>query len=726
MLLNRPSAISGAAGARVHEAPVLGAPSSALTQTRAFTSSRASKAARVCLPSRHVNSLKLRAQYTEGRTQDVKQAAQALNIAFVSAEVAPWSKTGGLGDVVGGLPIELSRRGHKVVSIAPRYDQHWDAWDTSVTVNIDGEEVRYFHTVKDGVDRVWVDHPWFLAKVWGKTGGKLYGAKSGADYADNQKRFLLFNKAALRALEVLPFLNGFDRAVVVANDWHTSILPVLVKEVYQRNGKYTGLRTALCIHNIAFQGRFWDKDFDVLSLPGRVKSLFQFEDGYPRVFSEGEPDEKSQPQFTAGKKFEKINWLKAGILTADKLLTVSPNYAQEIAEDDEKGVELSDVIRAVGGLEGIVNGCDVGEWSPFLDKYLDVKYDAATMAEGKAVAKETLQAELGLAVDPNIPVFGFIGRLEEQKGVDILIDALPKVASAGGIQVVILGTGKKAMEAQVLKLDKTYPDAVKGVVKFDVPLAHLIIAGADFMLVPSRFEPCGLIQLHAMNYGTVPVVSSTGGLVDTVKDGVTGFHAGRFNPDKLDPADSAALAGTISRAKGAFHSPAFRTMQERCIVQELSWEKPAKKWEAVLEELAASPVKPTTQPPSTAARDSSFARAGSFQTPVQQVNREGDAVPQGAVQRKAAETPSVIAQNKPGPRPPAGAGAPPSRPNSFKPQEPKTSSNGAPRPANGAAAAVNGTSRAGLNGSASSNGNGQSKAAPKIPASAGAGRKNSQ
>jgi granule-bound starch synthase len=496
------------------------------------------------------------------------------------------SKTGGLGDVVGSLPVALAQRGHRVFTIAPRYDQYSDAWDTSITVNVDGEDVRFFHTVKKGVHRVWVDHPAFLSKVWGLTGSKLYGHKSGADYVDNQKRFAMFCKAALESLRALPFMPGED-CLIVANDWHTSLIPVLLKDVYKPRGEFKDTKTALCVHNIAFQGRFWQDEFGQLGLPDSARPLFDFTDGYPKVFDEASPADESKANEATGTSFKKVNWLKAGILACDKLLTVSPNYATEIASGPTLGVELDAWVRAKG-VEGIVNGMDVEEWSPALDKFLKFKYDRTTVEAGKAFAKSQLQREAELPVDPSVPVYGFIGRLEEQKGVDVLLAALKKLKGAK-VQVVILGTGKKALETQVKALSAQYPGLAAGVVKFSNPMAHLITAGADFMLVPSRFEPCGLIQLHAMQYGTVPLVASTGGLVDTVKEGVTGFQMGAMNPDRLDEADAEAVAQTMLRAAETYGTPAYSAMRDRCIAQDLSWAQPAKKWEAVLTELKYGP-----------------------------------------------------------------------------------------------------------------------------------------
>jgi len=450
-----------------------------------------------------------------------------------------------------------------------------------------GETVRFFHAIKDGVDVIFVDHPAFLARVWGKTGAKLYGRASGADWDDNSARFALFNRAALAALDALPFTAGQETDCVIANDWHTALLPVLVKDVHRPAGRFTATKVALCCHNAAFQGRAWPETWEVLGLPASSRPLFEFADGVDKVFVESEGGAPPTP--AAGRKFAKLNWLKAGLLAADKVLTVSENYAKELTRDASKGVELDGVWRAVG-VEGIVNGMSAGEWDPATDAFLDVNFDAASVEAGKAAAKAVLQAEVGLPVDPAAPLFGFIGRLEEQKGVDTIIAALPALLGGSGsgaskAQVVILGTGKKDLEAAVEGLDGAFPGAAAGVVEFSPRLAHLINAGADFALIPSRFEPCGIVQLQAMVAGTIPIVASTGGLVDTVKDGVTGFHVGAVNPDRLDPADAAALADAARRAADAYGTPAHKAMRDACIGQDLSWAQPALKWEAVIEEM---------------------------------------------------------------------------------------------------------------------------------------------
>ncbi|CAK9167462.1 unnamed protein product [Ilex paraguariensis] len=509
-----------------------------------------------------------------------------MNIIFVAAEVGPWSKTGGLGDVLGGLPPAMAANGHRVMTVSPRYDQYKDAWDTCVIVEIRVgdtiETVRFFHCYKRGVDRVFVDHPIFLEKVWGKTGAKVYGPKAGNDYQDNQLRFSLLCLAALEAPRVLnlnsnKYFSGpyGEDVVFVANDWHTAPLPCYLKSIYQSRGMYTTAKVVFCIHNIAYQGRFAFSDFALLNLPDQFKSSFDFIDGYEKPV-----------------KGRKINWMKAGILESDRVLTVSPYYAQELVSSVEKGVELDTIIRKTG-CTGIVNGMDTQEWNPAMDKYIDVNFDITTVMEAKPLLKEALQAEVGLPVDRNIPLIGFIGRLEEQKGSDILVAAIPKFINMN-VQIVILGTGKKNFEEQIEQLEILYPEKARGIAKFNVPLAHKIIASADFMLIPSRFEPCGLIQLHAMRYGTPCICPLTGGLADTVKDGYTGFHMDAFSVecDTVDPADVIKIVTTVARALANFGTLALAEMIRNCMIQDFSWKGPAKNWELILLSLGVSGSEP--------------------------------------------------------------------------------------------------------------------------------------
>nr|ABU98330.1 granule-bound starch synthase I [Austrostipa aristiglumis] len=503
-------------------------------------------------------------------------ATGGMNVVFVGAEMAPWSKTGGLGDVLGGLPPAMAANGHRVMVISPRYDQYNDAWDTSVIAEIkvadSYERVRFFHCYKRGVDRVFIDHPSFLEKVWGKTGEKIYGPDTGTDYKDNQLRFSLLCQTALEAPRILnlnnnPYFSGTygEDVVFVCNDWHTGPLASYLKNNYQSNGIYRTAKVAFCIHNISYQGRFSFADYPLLNLPERFKSSFDFVDGYDKPV-EG----------------RKINWMKAGILEADRVLTVSPYYAEELISGIARGCELDNIMRLTG-ITGIVNGMDVSEWDPSKDKYITVKYDATTAIEAKALNKEALQAEVGLPVDRKIPLMAFIGRLEEQKGPDVMAAAIPEIMEED-VQMVLLGTGKKKFERMLKSAEEKFPGKVRAVVKFNAPLAHHIMAGADLLAVTSRFEPCGLIQLQGMRYGTPCACASTGGLVDTVVEGKTGFHMGRLSVDcnVVEPADVQKVGTTLKRAIKVVGTPAYHEMVRNCMAQDLSWKGPAKNWEDVL------------------------------------------------------------------------------------------------------------------------------------------------
>ncbi|KAM2508027.1 hypothetical protein FF1_030208 [Malus domestica] len=271
------------------------------------------------------NGLRALNSVDELRVRIMANSAARQTRVFLGTEVGPWSKTGGLGDVLGGLPPAMAANGHRAMTISPRYDQYKDAWDTEVTVQLKvgdkTETVRFFfHCYKRGVDRVFVDHPLFLERVWAKTASKIYGPVTGVDFKDNQLRFSLLCQAALVAPRVLnlnssKYFSGLygEEVVFIANDWHTALFPCYLKAIYKPKGIYRTAKVAFCIHNIAYQGRFAFADFALLNLPNEFKSSFDFIDGYDKPV-----------------KGRKINWMKAGILESDKVLTVSPYNDKEL------------------------------------------------------------------------------------------------------------------------------------------------------------------------------------------------------------------------------------------------------------------------------------------------------------------------------------------------------------------------------------------------------------
>ncbi|XP_078162203.1 granule-bound starch synthase 1b, chloroplastic/amyloplastic-like [Carex rostrata] len=502
---------------------------------------------------------------------------QPMKIVFVSADISLWSKTRVLGNVLDGLPPAMAANGHKVMVVTPLYGHYSDAWDTGFWAEIDAgekyETVRYFHRHESGVNRVFIDNPMFLQKVWGMEGGKIYDSDTSTDNHDTQMCFSLLCLAALEAPRILKFHNqqfsgpyGED-VVFVCNDWHTALLPCYLKSLYQPHGIYANAKVAFSIHNITSQGRFAIDNFALLNLPDSFKPSFEFTDGHEKLV-----------------KGKKINWMKAGIRECDLLLTVSPYHATELHSVVECGVQLGKFITSKQpAIKGIVNGIDVKKWTPVVDRFIFSNYDATAANEAKPLNKEALQAVMELPVDRNIPLIAFIGCLEEQKGSDILAASIPQLMEAN-VQVIILAIGKKKIELKFEALEAKYPEKVRILTSFTDRWLHRVIAGADFLIVPSRFEPGGFIQLLGMRYGTLPVVSCTGGLVDTVIDGETGFYISRFSIkyEEIDPSDVLRVVTTLKRVIKVVGTALHKEMIWNCMSQDLSWKGPAKEWERAL------------------------------------------------------------------------------------------------------------------------------------------------
>ncbi|CAO2820293.1 unnamed protein product [Amaranthus hypochondriacus] len=488
--------------------------------------------------------------------------ANVMNVILVASECAPWCKTGGLGDVAGALPKALARRGHRVMVVIPRYGDYADCQDTGVRkrYKVDGQdmEVLYFQTYIDGVDFVFIDAPMFR-----HLGNEIYGGSR----LDILKRMVLFCKAAVEVPWHVPcggVCYGDGNLVFIANDWHTALLPVYLKAYYRDNGLMKYTRSVLVIHNIAHQGRGPLDDFSYVDLPSDYIDYFKLYDP------------------VGGEHF---NIFAAGLKAADRILTVSHGYAWEL-KTQEGGWGLHEIINQNDWkLKGIVNGIDVTEWNPQLDVHLQsdgyTNYTLETLKPGKAQCKEALQKELGLPVRSDVPLLGFIGRLDGQKGVDIIAESIPWL-SGQDVQLVMLGTGRPDLEQMLRQFESQYPDKIRGWVGFSVKTAHRITAGADILLMPSKFEPCGLNQLYAMNYGTVPVVHAVGGLRDTVQP--------------FDPYNNTGLGWTFDRAEAnrlinalgnclltyRQYKDSWVGLQTRGMTQDLSWDHAAELYEEVL------------------------------------------------------------------------------------------------------------------------------------------------
>uniref|UniRef100_A0A061R363 starch synthase n=1 Tax=Tetraselmis sp. GSL018 TaxID=582737 RepID=A0A061R363_9CHLO len=493
------------------------------------------------------------------------------SIVFVASEVAPWSKTGGLADVMNSLPSSLSRRGHRVMVIAPRYGQYEDAVDTGIKANIwlwgSTHEVGFYHCYKNGVDFVFVDHPGSFLRM-----GTPYGDANG-EFGDNQFRFTLLSYAALEAPLQIP-LGGFpygDEVVFVANDWHTALIPTVLAAKYRSAGVYLGARSVLAIHNLFHQGCFPPDTFNQLGLDGRwYNSMgWQFmERAHMACYSYGHA----------------VNYMKAGLVNADRVVTVSPGYAYEIATP-EGGWGMDGIIRERQYvLNGILNGIEPSEWSPQEDVHIAQNYDEDTFEEGKAACKAALQESMGLPVRPEVPLIGFVGRLDDQKGADLILGAMEWLASQD-VQVVLLGTGRKDLEDGFKWAESSFRDKVRAYVGFNVAVSHQITAGADLLMMPSRFEPCGLNQLYAMAYGTPVIAHETGGLKDTVLDVAyhdsIGSRAG--TGWTFQNADVAGLKHALGMALHCFWNDKerFRDVQLTAMRRDSTWETAAANYEQI-------------------------------------------------------------------------------------------------------------------------------------------------
>jgi starch synthase len=478
-----------------------------------------------------------------------------VDILFVSSEVSPWSKTGGLGDVAASLPAALAARGHRVAVVTPRYGsidpiRHGLA-RLPVSLSARGERCGLWEKRggRGAPDFYFLEHDLFYGFRRG-----FYG-EGGGDYPDNAARFAFLSRAALD----LPRALAFRPAVVHLNDWQTALAAWFLRGEHADDPWLAGAKSVFTIHNLAYQGMFPKQSMDPLGLPW---SIFRLDRGV---------------EF-----HDQLNFMKAGLSFADALTTVSPNYAREILTV-EGGYGLDTVLRSRSGdLFGILNGIDEREWDPSRDPHLPAHFDRGDL-RGKVRVKAALQAELGLPVKPHVPLIGLVGRLADQKGVDLVAAAMPALLRADA-QVALLGSGQREYEEFFAWVARERPDRFAARIGFDEGVAHRIEAGADLFLMPSRFEPCGLNQMYSLRYGTPPVARGVGGLVDTVED-YDGWRSGTgflFGP--LDPA---ALVVATRRALEVWRDVrAWRGIQERGMAIDFSWGRSAERYEALFRGLA--------------------------------------------------------------------------------------------------------------------------------------------
>ena len=475
-------------------------------------------------------------------------SSKKMQIVFASAECAPFVKTGGLGDVAGSLPAALVRAGAEVIVMVPKYATIKDEYkaqmehfsDFYVSLGWRNEYCGLEKLEHDGVTYMFIDNERYFARDY------PYG------FFDDGERFAFFSKAITESLQHLPA--GFECDILHCNDWQTALAPVFLREFYQGLPLYDRVKTVFSIHNVAFQGQFSDTVMEDILGVAHI----------PAAASQLRCDACS------------INYMLGALRYADAITTVSPTYANEI-QTPEFGEGLDGVLRERSyALQGILNGIDVAGFDPATDKRIAANYTVEDRS-GKAVCKAKLQEELGLEVRDDRPLMVMVTRLTRQKGMDLVMYALDRILS-GGVQVAVLGTGDRDYEDGLRYFQDKYPGTMAARIEFDPALSQRMYAAADMFLMPSKFEPCGLSQIIAMRYGTLPIVRETGGLKDTVQpyneftgEG-TGFSFSNFNGDEMGDA--------VFRAARLFwdNREAWDQLVTQAMSQDFSWTRSADKY----------------------------------------------------------------------------------------------------------------------------------------------------
>src|SRR6266404_2879913 len=481
-----------------------------------------------------------------------------MRILLASSEAHPYSKTGGLADMVGALGKALALAGHQVALVTPLYKGITERFseikrsDVSFEVQLGPGQVRaevWCAEPKTGVALYFVDQPEFFHRP------ALYH-EDGVDYPDNAARFIFFSKAVTHLARRLPL----KPELVHAHDWQTGLVPLLITHQRKLEGWTDAPRTCMTIHNLAYQGLFAATLYPLTNLPWDYFS-------------------------PAGLEFYgKMGCLKAGIAFADMITAVSPRYAREITTN-EFGCGLDGLLRhRQASLFGILNGVDYEEWNTKTDPHIKHPYSKDDMS-GKIANKIELQKELGLPQDATIPLFGSIGRLVEQKGIDIMLGALQEMLHSR-IQFVLLGTGASSFEKGFADLARQFPAQAAIRIGFDEALSHRIEAGCDFFLMPSQFEPCGLNQMYSSRYGTIPIVRKTGGLDDTVIDATENIEVA--NGIKFSSYTAPALAKGIRKALALFEeAELFRRFRMNAMNADFSEERTAAEYVKVYQQALA-------------------------------------------------------------------------------------------------------------------------------------------
>ena len=477
-----------------------------------------------------------------------------MKIAMIASECVPYVKTGGLADVVGALPGVLRKLGHEVIVVLPLYsmiDYKLHRLKPSITslgvwMGKTQEWCSVHQANMQGTPVYFIESNKYFSRYG------LYHDASFNDYLDNPRRFGLLTRGGLQLCKDI----GFKPDIVHAHDWHTALAPAFLKIWHWNDPILGNAASVLTIHNIAYQGVYDRVVYDYLGLRWENFTSLKFED------------------------HGKINFLKGGIVYADMVNTVSPTYARE-SRSPAGGYGLAPFLNDKGdNYWGILNGCDYDEWNPTTDTFLPARYSLDDFS-GKAICKRALQERLGLEINPSIPVIGVVSRLVGQKGLDLLAQAMDRIVSQMQVQFAVLGSGEKDLEAFFGQIPTRYPGRVGSFIGYSDELAHWIEAGADFFIMPSIYEPCGLNQMYSLKYGTLPIVRATGGLDDTVQqyNEATGAGTGF----KFWEISSNAIYFTVGWAVSTYYDRPqhMQLMIRQAMQQDYSWEKSAEAYLAL-------------------------------------------------------------------------------------------------------------------------------------------------
>ncbi len=475
---------------------------------------------------------------------------QPLNVLFLSSEVFPFAKTGGLADVASALPQSLKEIGNDIRLAIPRYgfvsERKFRIHEIIRLKNIDipiGKKTAKMNVKSSFLvgERTKVQIYFIDSSEYYGRAGIYQDPRSKKDYADNDERFIFYSRGIFEILKRL----GWVPDIIHCNDWQSGLVPVYLKKIYSRDPFFKKIKTVFTIHNVAYQGNFPKETFQKTGLPADVFT-------------------SDNAEF-----YGNFSFMKAGIVYSDYITTVSETYAKEISDSSEYGCGMEGILKKRRKVfAGIVNGIDYSIWNPDLDAYLPFKYSVKTF-DAKVENKKYLLKRFDMKYNPKVPLIGMITRLVEQKGIDLVIAALPDLMKMN-VQFILLGTGEKGYHAKLETLAKKYPEKFALELVYDDELSHLIEGAADIFLMPSKFEPCGLNQLYSLKYGTIPVVRKTGGLADTVKEfnAQKGMGTGFF----FEAYKAHEMLKAISRAVSLFcDEKSWKRIVHNAMMEDFSW-----------------------------------------------------------------------------------------------------------------------------------------------------------